>query len=227
VAVETGDAAEDAGGLVELARLEALRRVALGAAHTLNNALTGALGELAFLRDERKDDPSVVEACEAIARELERCVRAAAALQPARPARGLGAVDLVRAARDAAARLRPVLGRRAALEITAPDDLVLVEADAGDLDLLVVLLIQAGVERAGRAARLALAVERAPDGGPQLALAASAPAAEPGAAQTPGGGSGALARALRALALCCGGRFAEGSSPQGGWRAEVSLRAAR
>lgn len=150
---------EDAYGAVEVARLEAQRRLALGAAHTLNNALTAALGELAFLRDERKGDPAVVEACDSATRELERCVKAAAALLPQRSGGGPGPTDLVRATRDTASLLRATLGRRGELEVRAPDDMLLVAAETGDLHLAIVLLVQAAVERVGRSARLVLAVE--------------------------------------------------------------------
>ena len=59
----------------EIARLELLRRLALGAAHTLNNAFTAILGETLCLADERKGDPVVTEACSLIQSEVERCAR--------------------------------------------------------------------------------------------------------------------------------------------------------
>ncbi|HKJ23457.1 MAG TPA: histidine kinase dimerization/phospho-acceptor domain-containing protein, partial [Myxococcota bacterium] len=59
----------------ELANLELFRRQAEGAAHTLNNAFTSLLGELALLGDERKDDPVVDETISVLREQLERCVR--------------------------------------------------------------------------------------------------------------------------------------------------------
>lgn len=220
-------------GAIEVARLEAQRRLGLGAAHTLNNALTAALGEVGFLRDERKGDPAVVEACDAVARELERCVKATGALLPRRMARGAGPTDLVRAARDAAALLRVTLGRRGELEVRAPDDLVLVGAEAADLDLLVVLLVQAGVERVGRSARLELAVEPAPAGAPvRLAVDARAAAAGDlahGGARADGADPWARNQqlALAALAARCGGTLVQGPERPGCWSASVELPPAR
>jgi signal transduction histidine kinase len=215
-------------GAVEVARLESQRRLALGAAHTLNNALTAALGELAFLRDERKGDPAVVEACDAVARELERCVKATAALLPRRRASGPGPTDLVRAARDAAALLRATLGRRGGLDVRAPDDLLLVGADAEDLDLLVVLLVQAAVERVGRSARVELSVEPRGDAGARLAVAAAGELAHEAAVD---GGDDPAARnqqiALEALAARAGGTLRVEAPAPGHWRAHVDLPPAR
>jgi signal transduction histidine kinase len=219
-------------GAVEVARLESQRRLALGAAHTLNNALTAALGEVAFLRDERKGDPAVVEACDAVARELERCVKAAAALLPRRRASGPGPTDLVRAARDAAALLRATLGRRGELDVRAPDDLLIVGADAADLDLLIVLLVQAAVERVGRSARVELSVEPRGDVGVRLALEARVAAAGELAHEAAvDGGDDPAARnqqiALEALAARAGGALRLEAPAPGHWRAHVDLPLAR
>jgi signal transduction histidine kinase len=59
----------------EITRLDLLRRLSLGAAHTLNNAFTAILGETLGLLDERKGDPLVAEACRLIQGEVERCAR--------------------------------------------------------------------------------------------------------------------------------------------------------
>ena len=106
-------------GAVEVARLESQRRLALGAAHTVNNALTAVLGEVAFLRDERKGDAAVVEACDAVARELERCVKAAAALLPRKSASGPGRRTSWRAPGRGRAHAA-TLGPAAELEVRAP-----------------------------------------------------------------------------------------------------------
>jgi len=43
----------------EVARLEAMRRLAMGAAHALNNAFTTLVGEASFVQEDRKADPVV------------------------------------------------------------------------------------------------------------------------------------------------------------------------
>jgi signal transduction histidine kinase len=213
-------------GTVEVARLEAQRRLALGAAHTLNNALTAALGELAFLRDERKGDPAVVEACDSAARELERCVKAAAALLPQRSGGGPGPTDVVRAARDTASLLRATLGRRGELEVRAPDDMLLVAADAGDLHLAIVLLVQAAVERVGRSARLVLAID-ARAGAARLALDARVADAAGLAHEGTVHGDHAAARtrqlALDELAARGGGAVAIAAPEPGRFHAQLEL----
>lgn len=162
-------------GVVEAARLEAHARLARGVAHALNNALTAALGELGFLREDRKGDAAVVEACDVVAHEIERCARLVRALLARRhadrePERG--GLDLVRATREAAGLARAALGRSASLEVRAPDDLVLIAADASSIELLVLLLVQEGAERIGGSGKLELAVDGTPTGA-RLALGAS------------------------------------------------------
>lgn len=227
-----GGSGEGPLGQVEVARLEAQRRLGLGAAHALNNALTAALGEVGFLRDERKGDAVVVEACDAIARELERCVRATAVLMPRRGAgEDEGPTDLVRAVRDAAAAMRAALGRRVELELRAPDDLVLVAAPPRDLDLLVVLLVQASIERVGRSARIELAVEPAGAGGAgRLSLRARAAAAAELAhdgARSEGPWSLHQDAAAAALVSRSGGTIAREAPAPGCWRAVVELPGVR
>jgi len=65
----------------ELGQLEALRRMALGAAHAWNNALTAILGDVRWLLEERPGDPAVARACADIEREAQRCARLSRALQ--------------------------------------------------------------------------------------------------------------------------------------------------
>src|SRR5262249_26247538 len=64
----------------ELAGLEVLRQLALGASHTLNNALTAILGEVQVLAEDLDGDSDAVAACSSIRREVERCARLARAL---------------------------------------------------------------------------------------------------------------------------------------------------
>lgn len=162
----------------EVARLEALRRVAMGAAHALNNAFTAVVGEASFLREERKGDPGVVEPCDAILAELDRCAKLTRALLARRHPSQAGAkgVDLVRVVRELGALLGETLGRQHALELSYPDDVVVARGEAGALELLVLLLVHHGADQArgparlllsaapaagGRAARLELRVESA------------------------------------------------------------------
>jgi signal transduction histidine kinase len=144
----------------EVARLEALRRLAMGAAHALNNAFTAVVGEASFLREERKGDSAVVEACDTILRELDRCARITRALLARRhpPQGGRDEVDLVRLVRDLAPLLRETLGRQKELALLLPDDLMLVRGEAATLELLVLLLVHEGADLAPGAARLQLAV---------------------------------------------------------------------
>ena len=145
---------------VEVARLEALRRLSMGAAHALNNAFTTVVGEASFLREERKADPAVVEACDAILRELDRCAKLTRALLARRspPQAGRGEVDLVRLVRDLAPLLRETLGRQKELAVDLPDDLVLVKGEAEALELIALLLVQHGAEVAPGSAKLRLGV---------------------------------------------------------------------
>jgi signal transduction histidine kinase len=146
----------------EVARLEVLRRLAMGAAHALNNAFTAVVGEASFLREERKDETAVVEACDTILRELDRCARLTRALLARRhpPQAGRDEVDLVRLVRDLGPLLRETLGRQKELSLALPDDLLLVRGDAATLELVVLLLVQQGADLAPGTARLALGVAR-------------------------------------------------------------------
>lgn len=144
----------------EVARLEALRRLSMGAAHALNNAFTSVVGEASFLREEHKGDAAVVEACDAILRELDRCAKLTRALLARRhpPQAGRDEVDLARLVRDLAPLLRETLGRQKELAVQLPDDLLLVQGDAAGLELLALLLVHHGADLAPGSARLRLAV---------------------------------------------------------------------
>lgn len=143
----------------EVARLEALRRLAMGAAHALNNAFTAVVGEASFLREERKGDAAVVEACDTILRELDRCAKLTRALLARRhpPQAGRDEVDLVRLVRDLTPLMRETLGRQKQLAVELPDDLLLVRGEASALELLLLLLVQQGADAAPGSARLRLA----------------------------------------------------------------------
>jgi signal transduction histidine kinase len=199
---------------VDVARLEALRRLSMGAAHALNNAFTTVVGEASFLREEHKGDPAVVEACDAILRELDRCAKLTRALLSRRnpPQAGRGEVDLVRLVRDLAPLLRETLGRQKEFAVVVPDDLVLVKGEAEALELAALLLVQHGADVAPGTARLRLGVY--PDGAEaRLELEIEADGLAPEAANQfldAGRSDGALARnqlvALADLAQRHGGR---------------------
>jgi signal transduction histidine kinase len=144
----------------EVARLEALRRLSMGAAHALNNAFTSVVGEASFLREEHKGDASVVEACDAILRELDRCAKLTRALLARRhpPQAGRDEVDLARLVRDLVPLLRETLGRQKELTVQLPDDLLLVQGEASALELAALVLVHLGADLAPGSARLRLAV---------------------------------------------------------------------
>jgi C4-dicarboxylate-specific signal transduction histidine kinase len=159
------DATADATPLpaTEVARLEVLRRLSMGAAHALNNAFTSVVGEASFLREEHKGDAGVVEACDAILRELDRCAKLTRALLARRhpPQAGRQEVDLGRLVRDLAPLLGETLGKQKELALQLPDDLALVQGEAGALELLALLLVHQGADLAPGSARLRLAVVHA------------------------------------------------------------------
>jgi signal transduction histidine kinase len=149
----------------EAARLEAMRRLSMGAAHTLNNAFAALLGEARSLLEDRKRDPLVVEACHAMLDELGRCTRLTRALLARRePSQsGSGEVDMVRLVRELGDLLSDTLGRQHQLAVDAPDDLLLVEGDAVDLELLVLALVYHAADHAGGPTRLTLSVSAKPE----------------------------------------------------------------
>ena len=145
----------------ELARLVVMQRLAFGMAHTMNNAFTAILGEAALLQGAHKDDPEVEEACQAIRTEVERCARLTRALLARRTAAGARPsreADLGRIVRDLRGLLSDTISRRLELEVTAPEDLVLVAGDTFALECLVLLMVQQAAEVVSSAATLRLRV---------------------------------------------------------------------
>jgi signal transduction histidine kinase len=145
----------------EVARLAALWRLALGASHSLNNALTAIVGEASFLRDDRKGDAAVGEACDAILAEVDRCARLIRALLARRhpPQQGGDEVDLGRLVGDLARLLPDTLGSRIDLRLELGSDLLPVAGNAADLELLCLLLVQLAADLQPGPARVALGVE--------------------------------------------------------------------
>lgn len=127
----------------ELANLEVFRRQAEGAAHTLNNAFTSLLGELALLGDERKDDPVVDEAIGVLREQLERCVKLVrnGLVRPSlRPPRA-GEVDLGLLLTRCVRILDGTLPRRVMLTTRVPDESWLMRGEAAELEVLLLSLL--------------------------------------------------------------------------------------
>jgi hypothetical protein len=162
-----------------VARREALGSLALGAAHTLNNAFTAVLGEASFLIDERKGDPLVVEACQLIQQEIERCARLTRVLLVRRRSAGgsLQTIDLAQLLRSAAPLLRDTISRSVEVELRLPDRAVLVHGRRQDLELLILLLAYRLVGREARGGELGLRLEDPGEGAVVLALERLAPGA--------------------------------------------------
>jgi signal transduction histidine kinase len=209
----------------EAARLVLLWRLASGAAHSLNNALTAILGEASFLADDLKDDPRVVEGCDAIAAEVDRCARMTRALLARRPpAQGVSAeVDLVRLVGDLGRLLHETLGRRIELEVASSDDLLAVAGEAAALELLCLALVHFAADLQPGGARLRLGVEPGP-GAAQISLsvevrAESLPAGAARRVLEPGAGGSPLERvtleAARRAAASHGARIESREAP--GW----------
>ena len=126
----------------EIARLELLRRLAMGAAHTLNNAFTAILGETLCLADERKHDPLVSEACDLIQGEVERCARLtrSIAARVQRRENALEESNIAALVRGLEPLLRETVSRSVAMSVEVPDLSVLVRGPGEDLELLVLLV---------------------------------------------------------------------------------------
>jgi signal transduction histidine kinase len=130
----------------------------------MNNAFTAVIGETSFLLEDRKQDDLVVESCQTILSELERCAKLTRALLARRaPSQsGSGEVDMVRLVRELGGLLSETLGRQNQLVVDAPDDLLLVRGDAGDLELLTLTLAHYAADYAGGPTRLTLSVNEKP-----------------------------------------------------------------
>lgn len=144
----------------EIARLELLRRLALGAAHTLNNAFTAILGETLCLADERKGDPVVTEACSLIQSEVERCARLTRqiATRVQRRESVLDETNVATLVRTLEPLLRETVTRSVAIDFDVPDRGLLVRGPGEDLELLVLLVAHrlARLPSRGAALRIAL-----------------------------------------------------------------------
>jgi C4-dicarboxylate-specific signal transduction histidine kinase len=155
----------------EVARLEVERRLARGAAHTVNNALTAILGEASLIEEMHKDLAGVAEACSAIRQEVERCGRIWRTVFAPRPStnHAPGRVDLVRLVADLGILLQRTLGRRVEIEARVPDEAPVARADAGHVETLLLALVHHATDLCPGSLRLLLEVT-ARDRGPAVAL---------------------------------------------------------
>lgn len=145
----------------EVARLTAQWRLTLGVAHTLNNALAAILGEASFLLDDRKDDAELVESCQLIQHEVERCARLTRALlgRPDRAADEGEPADLGRLLADWRSLLPEALSRRFEPVVKVPEALVLVPAPRRDLESLILLLAHRCCEQCPEGGRLSILLD--------------------------------------------------------------------
>ena len=127
----------------ELANLEVFRRQAEGAAHSLNNAFTSLLGEIALLGDERKDDPVVEETVSVLREQLERCVRLVRnglVRPPLQPPDRIE-VDLGLLVSRCVRVLEGTLPRRITLATHVPDESWLLRGDAAEIEVMLLSLL--------------------------------------------------------------------------------------
>jgi C4-dicarboxylate-specific signal transduction histidine kinase len=155
----------------EVARLELLRRLSMGAAHTLNNAFTAILGETLCLLDERKGDPVVTEACALIQAEIERCARLtrSVALRVQRREYVLDETGMHSLMRGLEPLLRETVSRSIAIGCEPGDPAPCVRGASQDLELLV-LLCAHDVVRGASSGSLRLAIEPAGAGHVDLVI---------------------------------------------------------
>jgi len=151
-----GGGGRRAGGLdektlLEVAHLWCSWRVARGAVHALNNALTACAGLV-----EMEGAPPELES------ELGRCVRITRRLTDYHPLRFEASreADLVAVARRAAYILRETASRRFELAVDLPDDFLAVDEDPARLELLALSLAWRLLDTSRRGGLLRLAVVR-------------------------------------------------------------------
>ncbi|RIL03041.1 MAG: hypothetical protein DCC71_15730 [Proteobacteria bacterium] len=208
--------------LDEVARLELLRRMTMGAAHTLNNAFTAILGETLCLLDERKSDPVVAEACQLIQGEIERCARLArsVALRVQRRRPVLDETDAAALVGALEPLLRETVSRSIAIECDVEDAPLGVRGATEELEPLVLLCAHRLVRGVRSGGVLRVAARREAGGAVVLELALEAkrePEREAGAASW----DALVARSLRSLAERHGVELHEESGRD---RAAVALR---
>ncbi len=158
----SADASETELDARSVASLAALRRLSLGAAHSLNNAFTSAIGEATYLLDERKEDAELVECCQLILAALERSTRITRGLLARRDSIASDdETDLGHLLKELASFLAETLGRSHPLDISVPAEWIGVKADPTDIDLILTTLLHYAADASGDQTRLAACLERA------------------------------------------------------------------
>ena len=148
----------------DLAAMAALRRLSFGAAHSLNNAFTAALGEASFLLEERKDDAEIVECCQLIVEALERSTRITRGILARRPASGDGPeCDLVALVRELDGLLRETLGSTHRFSLTTSEAWLATPHHRRDVDLVLMNLLQYATDASGPYAAIEGRLERSED----------------------------------------------------------------
>jgi signal transduction histidine kinase len=161
-----GDEAQDAADALALeARIAVLSELALGAAHTLNNALTAIGGEASFLQSESKD-PELDEACGVILEQVQRCARLTHALlrRRAAPEPGPPECELGRVLDFVERDLGDALSRRFTLRIERCEEPLYLALPAEELETIVLLLVQLATLRLPDAGELRLRSQAAHGG---------------------------------------------------------------
>ncbi|HSJ98995.1 MAG TPA: hypothetical protein VLC53_18105 [Myxococcota bacterium] len=191
----------------ELAQLEALRRMALGAAHAWNNALTAILGDVRVLLEEHAGDPVVARACADIEREARRCARLTRAIQgrgiwrPGEP----GELDLGALTRSLEPVLRETVTSSVELAWEVPAETPWVRARRADAELLLLLAVHGLLRDAPGGSALRIAVGKAGERHLEVSVERRSPA--PVGARAPGAWDALVADAARALASSCGAEW--------------------
>jgi signal transduction histidine kinase len=151
-----------------IAHLEAVRRLSLGAAHTLNNAFTTLVGEASFLLGDRQHDPELAESLQVMLEALDRCTRITRGLLVrGHPNQDGSEVELVRVVRELGDLLHQTLGSRYPLTLEIPDDIHVVPGTAEMIELLVLSVVHYAADASGEHAELRVAVTA---GGKDVAL---------------------------------------------------------
>jgi PAS domain S-box-containing protein len=134
--------------LRETARLESLGIMAGGIAHDFNNLLTGVMGSASLLLDDLPTGTAASSLAKGIADAAER---AATLTRQMLAYSGKGrfvveAVDLSRYVRASLPLLHASIPRKVELRLDLADDLPLIEADAGQLQQVLINLVANGAE---------------------------------------------------------------------------------
>jgi len=145
----------------EIAAMAALRRLSFGAAHSLNNAFTSALGEASFLLEERKDDAELVECCQLIVDALERSTRITRGILARRSSATHDAeCDLVALVRELDVLLRETLGSTHEFSLATSETWLATPAQKADIELVLMTLLQYATDSSGQYAKVHGQLER-------------------------------------------------------------------